>query len=117
MGSGQYTNKAPVGLSTNTTVVLPARGVTFFFAVTAVENHGLESVFSNEVNYTPPNPPAAPTMKPLVVLTVQSSPTPNGVFADSGMNWSQSPDLPQTFYKLKIDRGVMLSLASPPMPK
>lgn len=116
VGSGQYTNRTAVGLATNTTVTLPSRGVTFFFAVTAVENHGLESPFSNEVNYTPPNPPSAPTMKPLVVLTVMKSPSPTGVFADSGMNWSESPDQPQTYYKLKIDKGMMLSTATPPMP-
>ena len=117
VGSGQYTNKVSVGNITNATITLPARGVTFFFAVTDVESHGLESAFSNEVNYTAPNPLAPPTQKPLTVITVLKSSTPTGVFADSGMNWSDTPDQPQTYYKLKIDRGVMLSAATPPMPK
>lgn len=117
VGSGQYTNKVSVGNLTNATITLPARGVTFFFAVTDVESHGLESAFSNEVNYTAPNPLAPPTQKPLTVITVLKSTSPTGVFADSGMTWSDTPDQPQTYYKLKIDRGIMLSAASPPMPK
>lgn len=116
VGSGQYTNKVAVGIVTNSTVILPARGVTYFFAVT-VQVGGLESQFSNEVNFTPANPPAPPTQKPLTVITVMKSTTPTGVFVDSGMNWSDTPDQPQTYYKLRIDRGVMLSLATPPSPK
>ena len=116
VASGSYTNIINVGSATNTTVVLPARGVTFFFAVTAYTLAGLESAFSNEVNYAPPNPPPAPTMKPLVVLTVMRAQTPTGVFADSGFNWSESPDQPQSFYKLRIDKGFALAITPPPMP-
>lgn len=115
--SGQYTNVVNVGNVTNVTVTLPTRGVMFVYAVTAVDSHGLQSPFSNEVNYTAPNPPSPPQQKPLTVITVMKAPTPTGVFIDSGMNWSESPDQPQTYYKLKIDRGVMLSLATPPSPK
>lgn len=117
VGSGQYTNVTTLGNVTNTTIVLPARGVTYFFAVTAVDSGGLESPFSNEVSYSPRNPPPPPTQKPLTVITVMKSTSPTGVFADAGMNWSDTPDQPQTYYKLKIDRGVMLSLTAPPAPK
>jgi len=116
VGSGQYTNKTLVGNVTNAAITLPARGVTFYFAATATSG-GLESLFSNEVNYTPPNPPAPPTQKPLTVLTVMKSTAPDGVFADSGMNWSGTPDQPMAYYKLRIDRGIMLSVIQPPAPK
>lgn len=117
VGSGQYTNVANVGNVTNATITLPARGVTYFFAVTAVDSFGLESFFSNEVSFTPRNPPPPPTQKPLTVLTVMKSTAPDGVFADAGMNWSETPDQPQTYYKLKIDRGIALATTAPPMPK
>jgi hypothetical protein len=69
--SGAYTNVVTVGATNFATVTLPARGVQFYFAVTATSN-SLESVFSNEVSYTAPQPPAAPTgLKPPVVITVQ----------------------------------------------
>ena len=116
VGSGQYTNKTLVGSITNAAITLPARGVTFYFAATATAG-GLESLFSNEVNYTPPNPPAPPTQKPLTVLTVMKSTAPDGVFADAGMSWSDVPSDTASFYRLKIDRGVMPSLAQPPVPK
>lgn len=116
VGSRQYTNMTSVGNVTNSSLTLPARGVAFFFAVTAVDSNGLESQFSNEITYTAPSPPAAPAMKPLVVLTVQTSPTPTGTFADSEMFWSLSPDTPQQYYKLRETRGVMLTVATPPLP-
>jgi DNA-binding CsgD family transcriptional regulator len=117
VGSGQYTNVTRLGNVTNAEITLPARGVRFYFAVTASTSTGLESVFSNEVNYSPANPPAPPTQKPLTVLTVMKSTSPDGVFADAGMSWSDAPSDTASFYKLKIDRGVMLSLAPPPVPK
>src|SRR5260221_8772102 len=77
VGSGAYTNKVSVGVSNYTTVVLPSRGATYYFAATAVAN-GLESEFSNEVNFTPAQPPAAPTnMRPPVVLSLQWKPAAN----------------------------------------
>ena len=117
VGSGQYTNAVNVGNVTNATVTLPARGVQFFFAVTATDPRALQSQFSNEVSYTAPSPPTPPAQKPLTVITVMKAPTPTGVFADTGMNWSDTPDQPSAYYKLKIDKGVMLSVAAPPVPK
>ena len=61
--TGGYTNKTPVGPVLNATLPLPARGVKFFFAVTA-QAGGLESPFSNEVSYTAPAPPPAPVLQP-----------------------------------------------------
>lgn len=116
IGSGQYTNRTVVGNVTNATITLPARGVTFFFVATASDSTGLESPFSNEVSYSPRNPPAPPVQKPLTVITVMKSQTPTGAFADAGMNWSDTPDQPQTYYKLKIDKGIALSTATPPIP-
>ena len=78
MGSQRYTNSTIIGNQTNASITLPARGVTYYFAVTCTDNRGLESAFSNEVNYTPPAPPAPPTQKPLVVLVVQNAPSPQG---------------------------------------
>lgn len=115
--SGQYTNKIPLGVATNTTFVLNARGVAFFFAVTLKDSNGLESVFSNEVNYTAPNPPPPPTMKPLVVLVVQSAPSATGAFAQTGMNWSVASDQPEQAFRLQIQRGIVTAQATPPMPK
>jgi hypothetical protein len=114
-GSQQYTARLPLGNVTNTTFALPARGVMVFFAVTCTAG-GLESPFSTELAYSAPMPPPAPTMKPLVVLTVQSSPTPQGMFADTGMTYSTSPDGPESFYRLKINRGFAFTTSPPPMP-
>lgn len=123
VGSRQYTNKVPmpaiagVGTVVSNAFPLPVRGVQFFFAVTCQDIKGLESTnFSNEVTYTAPNPPDAPTMQPVVVLVVQSAPTPAGLFADAGMNWSLSPDQSQQYYRLNMNRGVVLQVATPPMP-
>lgn len=116
VGSLQYTNKIPVGNTTNAIVTLPARGVTYFFAVTASSSGGLESQFSNEVNFTPATPPAAPQMKPIVILAIQASPKSDGLFADTGMNWSVSPDQPGQFFRLKLNRGLAFAAQTPPTP-
>ena len=117
VGSGQYTNRTVIGSGTNATITLPARGIAFYFAVTAVGATGLESGFSNEITYTAPSPPAPPTQRPLTIITVLKSSTPSGVFADAGMNWSDVPDQPQAYYKLRIDKGIALSTSQPPMPR
>lgn len=115
VGSLQYTNKIPTGTATNATVVLPARGVTYFFNVTA-QAGGLESVFDGEVSYTPQAPPAPPTMKPIVILTVQTAPKADGLFADTGMNWSLLPDQPEAVYRLRLSKGFAVNQQTPPFP-
>src|ERR1017187_4257925 len=52
--SGNYTNITPVGNVTNTTISGLTAGVTYYFAVTATDGSGDESVFSNEVSYSAP---------------------------------------------------------------
>jgi fibronectin type 3 domain-containing protein len=58
--SGNYTNVVATGTNLTTTVGNLVRGVTYYFAATAVDNNGLESVYSAEVSTTTHAPPAAP---------------------------------------------------------
>ncbi len=53
--SGTYTNVVDVGNATNAMVPNLVGGATYFFAVTAYDSLGLESIFSNEVSYTVTN--------------------------------------------------------------
>jgi len=52
--SGVYTNSAAVGNVTSATLTGLAEGATYFFAATAYNISGDESLFSNEANYTVP---------------------------------------------------------------
>jgi len=52
--SGSYTNSATVGNVTNATLTGLVNGATYFFAATAFNAQGDESVFSNEATYTVP---------------------------------------------------------------
>ncbi len=60
--SRNYTNKVSVIGRTNTTtsVVLPMRGIPYYFAATARDTNGLESDYSSEVMYTPTPVPSSP---------------------------------------------------------
>ena len=63
--SGTYTNRADVGDVTNASVSGLFQGNTYYFAVTAYDDSGLESVPSSEVSYTVPpatNSVVAPTI-------------------------------------------------------
>ncbi len=104
LGSGQYTSKIIAGNSTSITLTLPARGQTYYFSVTAQTGGGLESVFSDEVFFTPANPPLPPALKPVVVLTVQSKPIdpPDALWADAGMNWSLPQDAFGQMFRLEL---------------
>lgn len=103
VASRSYTNLINVGTATNIQVVLPARGITFFFAVTAYTPTGLESDYSSEVNYTPKALPPPLTMAPPVTLVVQKSQQVTGPFADTEMAWSIDPSTaPNDFFKLRI---------------
>lgn len=113
--TGGYTNKTPVGPVLNATLPLPARGVKFFFAVTA-QSGGLESPFSNEVSYTAPAPPPAPVQQPVIVLVVQSGQNPAGGFNDTGMNWALSPSQSELYYRLRIAKTFIPAATLPPMP-
>lgn len=52
--SGNYVVRTDVGNVTNTSIVLPTNGVTYYFVATAYDANGIESLPSNEVNYNPP---------------------------------------------------------------
>jgi hypothetical protein len=48
----QYTNSIVVGNTTSCTVTGLVNGTTYYFSTTAFNDSGIESPFSNEVNYT-----------------------------------------------------------------
>lgn len=54
VASHTYTNVVQVGALTNATLSALTQGATYFFAVTAYDNVGLESAFSNEITYSVP---------------------------------------------------------------
>lgn len=66
--SGNYTNIVSAGNSSTASVTGLIEGQTYYFAVTAYDAAGLESVFSNEVSYRVPS----------AVLAVQQKPSANG---------------------------------------
>jgi hypothetical protein len=53
--SHNYTNTVPADLSATATVAGLAEGATYVFAVTAINNLGMESDYSNEISYTVPS--------------------------------------------------------------
>jgi hypothetical protein len=66
--SGIYTNNVDVGNVTTATVSGLANGLTYYFAATAYDTLGLESIYSPEVSYTAAstsNPPAIVLTSPL----------------------------------------------------
>jgi len=70
VASGNYTNSSPVGAVTTATVTGLTVGTTYYFAATAFDTNGVESIFSNEITYTPA--PAAnqpPTLDALANVT------------------------------------------------
>ena len=72
--SGQYSSSNNVGNATNTTVSGLQEGGTYFFAVTAYDNSGLESDPSNEVSYTVPGSGnQAPTLNALNNLSTNEN--------------------------------------------
>jgi hypothetical protein len=61
--SATYTNSFSVGTNLTGSVSNLVRGSTYFFNVTAVcATNGLESAFDGEISWTPPAPPAPPTV-------------------------------------------------------
>src|SRR5207244_154249 len=73
VASRTYTNKVNVGNVTNATISGLIEGTTYFFAVTAYDQYGLESDYSNEMSYmVPVTPPAnkAPTINQIANVTI-----------------------------------------------
>jgi Bacterial Ig domain len=70
-----YTNTASVGNATNTIISGLVEGVTYYFAATATDATGLESDYSNEVNYSVPVAATnqLPTMDALGNFTVSEN--------------------------------------------
>jgi len=69
--SGNYTNSSPVGMVTTATLTGLAVGTTYYFAATAFDTNGVESIFSNETSYTPiPAVNQPPTLNALVNVTI-----------------------------------------------
>lgn len=97
--SGQYTNKVLAGNTGSFVVTNVLRGTRYFFVATAVAN-GLESVFSNEVNYTVPLPPQPPSL----TLTVQSKTglDDGSMWADTDMKWIVVPESAEQVFRLNI---------------
>ncbi|HNT15976.1 MAG TPA: fibronectin type III domain-containing protein, partial [Verrucomicrobiota bacterium] len=60
--SGDYTNYIQVGNVTTATVANLREGATYYFAATAYDADDIESLFSNEVDYTIPAVNAVPTL-------------------------------------------------------
>lgn len=87
--SRNYTNAVNVGNVTTNTVSGLVDGATYFFAVTAFNTNGLESDFSDEVSYAPPNP--IPTLFVLRAITTRSNVTLRG--------WCSTP-WPLLWYEL-----------------
>jgi hypothetical protein len=68
--SSVYTNRLSVGNVTSATISELTKGATYFFAVTAYDSSGLESVPSNEVSYQVPD---TTNPAPIVALTSPSN--------------------------------------------
>jgi hypothetical protein len=60
LASGVYSNQMEFGNVTNAVVFPLTPGATYFFAATAVDEAGVESMFSNEVPYSVPTNLPAP---------------------------------------------------------
>lgn len=63
-------NSGNIGLVTEYSVTLPDNGEDYYFAVTAVDEAGLESDYSNEVNTEGPNPPGILKIKVVVEVDI-----------------------------------------------
>lgn len=122
-----YTNKVFGFTTTNASITLSndTRGTTVFFAVTAVDNQGLESQFSNEVSWSPNAIPVAPVQNPPVTVVAQHSSSPAGPFSDTEMAWSVDPGTSTNdFFRLRIvassdpptTQNTALPMFGPPKP-
>ena len=102
--STTYTNMTSLGnvLTAKVTGLVP--GATYYFAVTAVDSAGLESVFSNEVSWIAPTPPAPPGMQKVVTLTAQSADWIWGPWTDV-QSWQIGIEALSQFWRLQVAQG------------
>lgn len=89
--SRTYTGSFDVGNVTTATVGSLVAGARYFFAVTATTPEGLESEFSNEVEYTVPLPPLTPP-----ALEVQAGATPE----EARLLWTAHADPAVSNYRV-----------------
>ncbi len=84
--SRAYTQHLEVGRVTTARVTGLSTGSTYFFAATALATGGLESDFSNEVQYTVPNPPTnrPPTLSFLANRTIAEDTSTGPIFFTVG---------------------------------
>lgn len=82
VASRDYTNYVSVGNTNFCTISNLLRGVTYYFAATALNTDGLESDFSNEVFYKVPTVPGAPTIR--LALSIESWPFPGYLLTGTG---------------------------------
>ena len=75
LASHLYTSKMHVGDVTSATISGLTPGLTYYFAVTAVDFSGLESLFSNELTYKVPAEAPNPTIDPIPDVTVSQGTT------------------------------------------
>jgi hypothetical protein len=68
--SQTYTNVVSAGTATNVTITGLKSGATYYFAASAVNNLGLESVDSNEISYTLGSSNTPPVISSIASLTV-----------------------------------------------
>src|SRR3989442_14129 len=72
--SGNYTNLIDPGNVTSTTVSGLVTGAIYYFAVAAYDSWGIDSVLSNEINYTATNSLSGlPTLDPISNLTISAN--------------------------------------------
>lgn len=110
VGPRAYTNQVPVNGRSNNTVTVSnlVRGATYYFAVTAKNNVGLESDFSDEVSYAVPAPPVKPSVRPIAVMVVEAKQNLDEPLWFSDLSFPTmpiEPDGEKKFYRLRIEDG------------
>lgn len=90
--SQNYTTVIDVGNTTTNTVSGLMAGVTYYFAVRAYDMAGPESVFSNEVSYTPCRSVmqinSSPTRQAILKITGESGCTYDVLASETITNWT-----------------------------
>lgn len=74
--SGSYSQSTNVGLTNSYAMTNLTEGKTYYFAATAIGTSGLESAYSNQINYTVP--------LPQTIYTITASAGANGTISPSG---------------------------------
>ena len=105
---GIYTNAIAAGTNTTASVTDLQEGTTYYFAVTAVNQAGLQSAPSNEISHTVPTSPTLPTI-PRAGWTLKSA-SSQETQGEDGKAVNAFDGNPQTFWHSQWQS------ASPPPP-